>query len=41
MTTNDKALFSSSTVAIDVDTGQLKWYFQHAPAVLQRDRNPL
>jgi alcohol dehydrogenase (cytochrome c) len=32
MTTNDKALFSSSTVALDVDTGQLKWYFQHAPA---------
>src|SRR5262245_28470020 len=32
MTTNDKALFSSSTVALDVDTGQLKWFFQHAPA---------
>ena len=32
MTTSDKALFSSSTVALDVDTGQLKWYFQHAPA---------
>jgi alcohol dehydrogenase (cytochrome c) len=32
MTTNDKALFSSATLAIDVDTGKLKWYFQHAPA---------
>jgi len=32
MTTNDKALFSSSTLAIDVDTGKLKWYYQHAPA---------
>lgn len=32
MTTNDKALFSSSTLALDVDSGELKWYFQHAPA---------
>jgi alcohol dehydrogenase (cytochrome c) len=32
MTTNEKALFSSSTLALDVDTGQLKWFFQHAPA---------
>jgi len=32
MTTNDKALFSSSTLALDVDTGKLQWYFQHAPA---------
>jgi alcohol dehydrogenase (cytochrome c) len=32
MTTNDKALFSSATVALDVDTGKLAWYFQHAPA---------
>jgi alcohol dehydrogenase (cytochrome c) len=32
MTTNDKALFSSATLALDVDTGKLKWYFQHAPA---------
>ena len=32
MTTADKALFSSSTVALDVDTGELKWFFQHAPA---------
>ena len=32
MTTADKALFSSSTVALDVDSGELKWYFQHAPA---------
>ncbi len=27
----DKALFTSSTVALDPDTGRLKWYFQHAP----------
>jgi alcohol dehydrogenase (cytochrome c) len=27
----DKALFTSSTVALDPDTGHLKWYFQHAP----------
>ena len=27
----DKALFTSSTVALDPDTGKLKWYFQHAP----------
>ena len=27
----DKALFTSSTVALDPDTGDLKWYFQHAP----------
>jgi alcohol dehydrogenase (cytochrome c) len=32
MSTNDKALYSSSTLAIDVDTGKLKWYYQHAPA---------
>jgi alcohol dehydrogenase (cytochrome c) len=32
MTTNDKALYSSATVALDVDTGKLAWYFQHAPA---------
>ena len=27
----DKALFTSSTLALDADTGRLKWYFQHAP----------
>lgn len=27
----DKALFTSSTVALDPETGRLKWYFQHAP----------
>jgi alcohol dehydrogenase (cytochrome c) len=32
MTTNDKALYSSSTLALDVDTGKLAWYYQHAPA---------
>jgi alcohol dehydrogenase (cytochrome c) len=32
MTTNHKALYSSSTLALDVNTGKLAWYFQHAPA---------
>jgi alcohol dehydrogenase (cytochrome c) len=32
MTTNNKALYSSSTLALNVDTGKLEWYFQHAPA---------
>jgi alcohol dehydrogenase (cytochrome c) len=27
----DKALFTSSTVALDPDTGRLKWFYQHAP----------
>jgi alcohol dehydrogenase (cytochrome c) len=27
----DKALFTSSTLALDANTGRLKWYFQHAP----------
>jgi alcohol dehydrogenase (cytochrome c) len=27
----DKALYTSSTVALDPDTGALKWYYQHAP----------
>ena len=31
MTTLDKALYTSSTVALDVDTGKLAWHFQHAP----------
>jgi alcohol dehydrogenase (cytochrome c) len=31
MHTLDKGLFTSSTVAIDADTGKLAWYFSHAP----------
>jgi alcohol dehydrogenase (cytochrome c) len=27
----DKGLFTSSTLALNPDTGMLKWYFQHAP----------
>lgn len=27
----DDALYSSSTLALDVDTGKLAWHFQHAP----------
>lgn len=27
----DKALYSNSTVALDVETGKLKWHFQHVP----------
>lgn len=30
-TTGD-GLYSSSTLAVDVDTGELRWHFQHAPA---------
>jgi len=30
--TEDDALFSSSTLAINVDTGKKAWHFQHAPA---------
>src|SRR5256885_3548799 len=32
MSVNDDALFSSSTLAINVDTGKMAWYYQHAPA---------
>jgi len=28
---NGATLFANSTVALDVDTGKLKWYFNHAP----------
>jgi len=28
---SDKGLFTSSTVALNADTGKLQWYFQHAP----------
>lgn len=31
MSINDKALYSNSTVALDINTGKLKWYFQHVP----------
>ncbi len=31
-TLNDADLFSSSTVALNPDTGKLVWYYQHAPA---------
>jgi alcohol dehydrogenase (cytochrome c) len=31
MYTLDKALYTSSTVAIDVDTGKLAWHYSHAP----------
>ena len=31
MYTLDKALYTSSTVAIDADTGKLVWYYSHAP----------
>ena len=31
MYTLDKALYTSSTVALDVDTGKLAWYYSHAP----------
>lgn len=27
----DAGLYTNSTVAIDVDTGELEWYFQHVP----------
>jgi alcohol dehydrogenase (cytochrome c) len=30
--TEGDALYSSSTIAVNVDTGKLAWYFQHAPA---------
>jgi alcohol dehydrogenase (cytochrome c) len=30
-TGNAATLYSSSTLALDPDTGKLKWYFQHAP----------
>ncbi len=31
MYTLDKALYTSSTVALDLDTGKLAWHYQHAP----------
>ncbi|MEZ5489400.1 MAG: PQQ-binding-like beta-propeller repeat protein [Gammaproteobacteria bacterium] len=32
MSINDVGLYTNSTVAIDVDTGELNWFFQHVPA---------
>ena len=31
MSTDDAALYTSSTVALDVSSGKLAWYYQHAP----------
>ena len=31
MDTLEKALYTSSTLALDVDSGKLAWYFSHAP----------
>jgi len=31
LTPFDKTLYANSTVALNPDTGELKWYFQHAP----------
>ena len=31
MATDDAALYTSSTLALDASTGKLAWYFQHAP----------
>jgi alcohol dehydrogenase (cytochrome c) len=30
-TKNDAALYTSATVALDADTGKLKWHYSHAP----------
>lgn len=32
LTINDTGLFTNSTVAINVDNGELDWFFQHVPA---------
>ena len=32
MTIEDHALYSNATVALDIDTGQLKWHYTHVPA---------
>jgi alcohol dehydrogenase (cytochrome c) len=31
LTPYDKTLYANSTVALDPETGKMKWYFQHAP----------
>jgi alcohol dehydrogenase (cytochrome c) len=32
MRSRDEGLYTNSTLALDVDSGELAWYFQHAPA---------
>ncbi|MBM4184183.1 MAG: alcohol dehydrogenase [Gemmatimonadetes bacterium] len=32
MTAQDSALYTSSTLALDVDNGEIRWFFQHIPA---------
>ncbi|MEX0964523.1 MAG: PQQ-binding-like beta-propeller repeat protein [Pseudohongiellaceae bacterium] len=32
LTINDVGLFTNSTVAVNTDTGELDWFFQHVPA---------
>ena len=32
MTINDVGLFTNATIAVNVDSGELDWYFQHVPA---------
>lgn len=32
MTINDVGLYTNATIAVNVDTGELDWYFQHVPA---------
>lgn len=31
MTTEDKALYTNSTLALNADTGEIAWYYQHVP----------
>ncbi|HSH76322.1 MAG TPA: PQQ-binding-like beta-propeller repeat protein [Longimicrobiales bacterium] len=31
MTPADSALYTSSTLALDIDTGEIEWFFQHIP----------
>jgi len=32
MTINDVGLYTNATISIDIDSGELDWYFQHVPA---------
>jgi alcohol dehydrogenase (cytochrome c) len=32
MSAADSALYTSSTLALDIDTGEIRWHFQHIPA---------
>ena len=32
MTINDVGLYTNATIAVNVDSGELDWYFQHVPA---------